>query len=60
VNFHGKISYSKCRKFVYTPTGWEPAAVVARSSELPDKRLALEFVYGYAGGFRDPEADIRM
>ncbi len=48
-NFHGKILYDKCRKYVCTPSDWDPR-LVERSSELPDARLVLEFVYGYAGG----------
>lgn len=48
-----KVIYKPCKTPVYTPSGWaEPGcgdAVIARSSEVPDARLALEFVYGYDG-----------
>lgn len=47
-NFNGKIIYEECRKPVYTPSNWDPS-LVDRSAELPDARLALEFIYGYAG-----------
>ena len=48
-----KVVYKPCKTPVYTPSGWaEPGcgdAVIARSSEVPDARLALEFVYGFDG-----------
>ena len=47
-SFTGKIIYPECRKPVFTPSGWDPA-LVERSSELPNARLVLEHVYGYAG-----------
>ena len=47
-NFQGKIIYEECRKPVYTPSNWDPA-LAARSATLPDARLMLEFVYGFAG-----------
>jgi echinoderm microtubule-associated protein-like 6 len=47
--FSGKIIYPECRKPVYTPSGWDPA-LADRSAELPNARLVLEYVYGYAGG----------
>jgi microtubule-associated protein-like 6 len=50
-NFQGKIIYEECRKPVYTPSNWDPA-LATRSAALPDARLMLEFVYGYAGGTR--------
>jgi len=47
-NFHGKIIYPKCRKPVYTPSDWDPA-LAERSSDLPDARLVLQYIYGYQG-----------
>ncbi|GIL71076.1 hypothetical protein Vretimale_17844 [Volvox reticuliferus] len=48
-NFHGKIKDKRCRKPLYTPTNWDPQVDGARSAELPNKRLVLNFVYGYNG-----------
>ncbi|GLC69071.1 hypothetical protein PLESTF_000783800 [Pleodorina starrii] len=48
-NFHGKIKDKRCRKPLYTPTSWDPQVDAARSAELPNKRLVLNFVYGYNG-----------
>eukprot|EP00798_Chlamydomonas_sp_ICE-L_P030392 gene30392-35400_t len=45
-NFNGKVLYKPCRTGVYTPSDWDPS-LAERSSELPDARLVLEFVYGY-------------
>lgn len=47
-NFRGKILYEECRKPVYTPSDWDPA-LGARSAELPNTRLVLDFIYGYNG-----------
>jgi hypothetical protein len=46
-----KISYKPCKTPVFTPTNWPRTAdtCVSRSASLPDARLHLEFVYGYAG-----------
>ena len=48
-----KITYLPCKTPVYTPSGWAEEGcgddVMARSSQVPDKRLVLEFVYGYDG-----------
>lgn len=48
-DFHGKIIYKECKSGVFPPSGWDGPAVAARSSDLPDARLVLDFVYGYAG-----------
>ncbi|KAG2422675.1 hypothetical protein HXX76_015839 [Chlamydomonas incerta] len=48
-NFHGKIKDKHCRKPLYTPTNWDPSVDGARSAELPNSRLVLQFVYGYNG-----------
>jgi len=45
---NGKIIYPQCRKGVYPPSNWTKQ-LGARSAELPDASLRLEFVYGYAG-----------
>jgi len=47
-NFLGKIKYRPCAKAVYTPSDWSPA-LAARSSQVPEHSLGLEFVYGYEG-----------
>jgi microtubule-associated protein-like 6 len=47
----GKIQYRECKKGVWPPSDWDPA-LAARSSQLPDSRLTLEFVYGYDGWVR--------
>lgn len=44
----GKIKYPQCKKGVWPPSDWDPR-LAARSAELPDARLKLEFVYGYDG-----------
>ena len=48
-----KISYHPSKHPVYTPSDWDEAgcgdSVILRSSAVPDSRLNLEFVYGYAG-----------
>eukprot|EP00951_Prasinocladus_malaysianus_P037146 scaffold396928_cov43-Prasinocladus_malaysianus.AAC.1 len=44
----GKIIYKECKSGVFPPTDWDPA-LADRASDLPDARLMLEFVYGYAG-----------
>ncbi|GAX81084.1 hypothetical protein CEUSTIGMA_g8518.t1 [Chlamydomonas eustigma] len=44
----GKIKYPQCKKGVWPPSNWDPR-LAERSSELPDIRLQLEFVYGYDG-----------
>ena len=47
-HFNGKILYKPCRKPVYTPSDWDPS-LAERSSELPNARLVLDFIYGYQG-----------
>ncbi|GFR42918.1 hypothetical protein Agub_g3918, partial [Astrephomene gubernaculifera] len=47
--FHGKIKDRRCRKPLYTPANWDPQLDAARSAELPNTRLVLQFVYGYNG-----------
>eukprot|EP00892_Ulva_mutabilis_P007281 jgi/Ulvmu1/4925/UM203_0004.1 len=46
-----KLTYRPCKTPVFTPTRWPAMAqeAVERSSRVPDARLRLEFVYGYAG-----------
>jgi len=44
----GKILYPECKKGVWPPSDWDPH-LAERSAQLPDSRLALEFVYGYDG-----------
>ena len=43
-----KIIYPECRKGVFTPSSFS-VGEVALSSRVPDARLELEHVYGYAG-----------
>ncbi|KAK9809912.1 hypothetical protein WJX72_001539 [[Myrmecia] bisecta] len=47
-DFSGRILYAPARRPVWTPTDWQPEAA-ARSAQLPDARLRLDYVYGYAG-----------
>ena len=47
-DFQGKIVYRPCRKGVYPPTNWD-SSIAAKSAEIPDRGLELEFVYGYEG-----------
>ena len=44
----GKIAYPQSKQTVLAPTDWSPA-LAARSAALPDRRLALEWVFGYDG-----------
>jgi hypothetical protein len=48
-----KITCPPCKTPVLTPSGWgEPGggdAVLERSSRVPQRRLPLEFAYGYDG-----------
>jgi len=44
----GKIVYKECKSGVFPPTDWDPS-LAERASDLPNSRLVLEFVYGYAG-----------
>lgn len=46
-----KISYRPCKTPVFTPTEWPRTGeeIVERSAQLPDARMLLDFVYGYAG-----------
>jgi hypothetical protein len=52
-NTECKVSYHPSKMPVLSPSDWEEKGVgdevIARSSEVPDTRLQLEFVYGYAG-----------
>lgn len=46
-----KITYWPCKTPVFTPSRWPQIGqeAIERSSRVPDARLRLEFVYGYAG-----------
>lgn len=48
-DFHGKVRDKRCRKPLYTPSNWDPKVDAARSAELPNARLVLQFVYGFNG-----------
>lgn len=46
-----KITYYPCKTPVFTPSRWPQVGpkAIERSTRVPDARLRLEFVYGYAG-----------
>lgn len=46
-----KITYWPCKTPVFTPSRWPQIGqqAIQRSARVPDARLRLEFVYGYAG-----------
>lgn len=43
-----KVIYPQCRTGVYPPTDFDPDSA-KRAAKVPDARLELTFVYGYAG-----------
>jgi len=49
--FACKLTYRPCKTPVFTPSRWPDVAheAIERSSRVPDARLRLNFVYGYAG-----------